>query len=106
MTPNASCASVDVAARQVIEDAGYGEYFLHRLGHSLGMQVHESPYLHKGNTATPLKPGMLFTAEPGIYVWGRLGVRLEDVMLITEEGGPECLSCGFGGERAKTPWDI
>jgi Xaa-Pro aminopeptidase len=66
---------------------------------------HESPYLNQGNTETKLKPGMLFTSEPGVYIWNKLGVRHEDVILVTE-GKAECLSCGFDGRRPDDPWEI
>lgn len=86
--PGAQCQSVDAAARKVITDAGYGpdyKYFGHRLGHGIGMDGHEWPYLVRGNTL-PLAPGMSFSDEPGIYIRGEFGVRLEDCMHITENG--------------------
>lgn len=86
--PGVPCEAVDAAARKVIVDAGYGpdyKYFTHRVGHGLGMDVHEWPYLVRGNTL-PLAPGMTFSDEPGIYIRGEFGVRLEDDMYITEEG--------------------
>ncbi len=79
---------VDGAARKVIEDAGYGpgyKYFTHRVGHGIGMDGHEWPYLVKGNKV-PLKPGNVFSDEPGIYIPGEFGVRLEDCMYITNDG--------------------
>ncbi|MEZ4416938.1 MAG: Xaa-Pro peptidase family protein [Gemmatimonadota bacterium] len=82
------CEQVDAAARKVISDAGYGPdytYFTHRVGHGIGMDGHEWPYLVRGNTL-PLAPGMTFSDEPGIYITGEFGVRLEDCMYITEEG--------------------
>lgn len=84
----ATCESVDSAARKVIEDAGFGPgytYFTHRLGHGIGLDGHEWPYLVKGNKL-PLAPGMTFSDEPGIYIRGEFGVRLEDVMLMGETG--------------------
>ncbi|OAQ31542.1 Creatinase/aminopeptidase [Linnemannia elongata AG-77] len=84
--PGAACSSIDKAARGVISDQGYGARFTHRLGHGLGMEGHEEPYLNIGNTDTALKPGMVFTNEPGIYVEGSYGIRLEDVVLVTETG--------------------
>jgi Xaa-Pro dipeptidase len=86
--PGVECQAVDAAARKVIEDAGYGPgytYFTHRVGHGMGMDGHEWPYLVKGNTL-PLQPGMVFSDEPGIYIRGEFGVRLEDDMMITEDG--------------------
>jgi Xaa-Pro dipeptidase len=86
--PGAECGSVDAAARKVITDAGYGpdyKYFSHRLGHGIGMDGHEWPYLVRGNT-TKLAPNMTFSDEPGIYIRGEFGVRLEDDMHITENG--------------------
>ena len=79
------CQEMDRAARKVIADAGYGPFFTHRLGHGLGMDGHEVPYLVEGN-ATRLEPGMVFTIEPGIYQLGKFGVRIEDDCLMTENG--------------------
>lgn len=86
--PGIEAQAVDAAARQVIDDAGYGPgytYFSHRVGHGIGMDGHEWPYLVKGNTM-PLQPGHTFSDEPGIYIRGEFGVRLEDDMLITDDG--------------------
>jgi Xaa-Pro dipeptidase len=86
--PGVQCQAVDAAARKVIADAGYGpdyKYFTHRLGHGIGMDGHEWPYLVRGNTL-PLAPNMCFSDEPGIYIRGEFGARLEDDMHITENG--------------------
>ncbi|KAG0260839.1 hypothetical protein BG011_001592 [Mortierella polycephala] len=84
--PGVACSSVDKAARSLIDHEGYGARFTHRLGHGLGLDGHEEPYLNIGNTDTELKMGMVFTTEPGIYVEGQYGIRLEDVVLVTETG--------------------
>jgi Xaa-Pro dipeptidase len=86
--PGVACEAVDAAARKVIVDAGYGpgyKYFTHRVGHGLGMDGHEWPYLVRGDTL-PLAANMTFSDEPGIYIKGEFGVRLEDDMHITESG--------------------
>jgi Xaa-Pro aminopeptidase len=84
--PGTSCESIDRAARQVIAAAGYGERFTHRVGHGIGIEVHEEPWMVEGNKL-PLEPGMTFTDEPGIYLPGKFGCRLEDVVAVTESGG-------------------
>ena len=81
----APCQEVDRAARRVIADAGYGEYFIHRTGHGIGMEAHEDPYMVEGNDL-PLAAGHAFSVEPGIYVAGKWGMRLEDIVVATEAG--------------------
>lgn len=83
--PGVACETVDAAARKVIDDAGYGKFFTHRLGHGIGLEGHEAPYFARGNK-TILEPGMTLTIEPGIYIPGEFGVRLEDDIVITESG--------------------
>ncbi|CZR66264.1 probable xaa-Pro dipeptidase [Phialocephala subalpina] len=101
MHANVTAASIDIAARTVISNAGYGDAFTHRVGHGIGIKAHESPYMNKGNTETLLVKGMTFTSEPGVYLVDKFGVRHEDVLLVGKEGLPEVLS----GTRAVGPWD-
>lgn len=84
--PGAGCQDVDRAARAVIAAAGYGEYFIHRTGHGIGVTTHEPPYMIEGEER-PMVPGMCFSVEPGIYLPGRFGVRIEDIVTVTETAG-------------------
>lgn len=83
--PGISAGSIDKAARKIIDEAGYGEYFIHRTGHGIGIDIHEAPYIHEKNS-TKLEAGMTFSIEPGIYIPNRFGVRLENVVVVTDSG--------------------
>ena len=85
VAPGVPCEEVDRAARDVIERAGFGDRFIHRTGHGIGLETHEEPYLVAGNR-TPLEAGMTFSIEPGIYLEGRFGVRIEDIVAVTADG--------------------
>lgn len=87
----ATAASVDAASRLVIDEAGYGERFIHRTGHGIGLDGHEHPYLVRGNDEK-LEPGMAFSIEPGIYIPGRFGVRIEDIAILGDDGRAEPLN--------------
>ena len=80
-----SCENVDAVTRAIIDEAGYGEYFVHRTGHGIGMEEHEDPYMVSGNT-TPIAAGHAYSVEPGIYVPGKWGMRLEDIVVATDNG--------------------
>jgi Xaa-Pro aminopeptidase len=84
--PGVACQEIDRVARRVIDDAGYGKYFIHRTGHGIGLTTHEPPYLVEGERR-PLVPGMCFSIEPGVYLPGRFGVRIEDIVTVTADGG-------------------
>ncbi|MEZ0071013.1 M24 family metallopeptidase [Planotetraspora sp. GP83] len=84
--PGVTCESVDAAAREVITEAGFGDYFIHRTGHGIGLETHEEPYIVSGNTE-PLRPGYAFSVEPGIYLAGRHGARIEDIVICGETAG-------------------
>jgi Xaa-Pro aminopeptidase len=83
--PGVTAQDVDAAARTIISDAGFGDYFIHRTGHGIGLDVHEDPYIVGGNDL-PLEPGMAFSVEPGIYLPGRWGARIEDIVVVTGTG--------------------
>jgi Xaa-Pro aminopeptidase len=95
---------VDEAARTMITDAGYGQYFTHRLGHGIGLEMHEDPYLVGGSNAA-LATGHAFSDEPGVYIEGKVGVRLEDCFYVAEDGRPRYLTEKVGG-AARSPWDL
>ena len=83
--PGVTAESIDAASRTVIEQAGFGEFFITRTGHGIGLEVHEHPYLVSGNTIT-LEEGMAFSVEPGIYLPGEFGVRIEDIVVVADSG--------------------
>ena len=85
VVPGIACEAVDAVARDYLAQSGYGDYFIHRLGHGIGLDGHEAPYLVSGNRAA-LQPGMAFTIEPGLYLPGRFGVRIEDSVWLSESG--------------------
>jgi Xaa-Pro aminopeptidase len=84
--PGVACQEVDRAARRLITEAGYGEQFIHRTGHGIGVTTHEPPYMIEGEELE-MVPGMCFSVEPGIYLAGRFGVRIEDIVTVTTDGG-------------------
>src|SRR5690606_25407837 len=83
--PGVTAESVDAAARDLLTEAGVGDAFVHRTGHGIGLSVHEEPYIVAGNTLA-LRPGMAFSVEPGIYFSGSWGARIEDIVIVTEDG--------------------
>jgi Xaa-Pro aminopeptidase len=89
-TVGTTCEEVDAAARRIIAAGGYGDRFIHRTGHGIGLEAHEDPYLVSGNRE-PLAPGHAFSIEPGIYFPGRFGMRLEDIV-VAAPGGPDRLN--------------
>jgi len=84
--PGTTAERLDAVGREIIANAGYGKNFIHRTGHGIGLEGHEDPYIVAGNER-PLEPGMAFSIEPGIYLPGRFGARIEDIVLCTEGGG-------------------
>ncbi|MEA2573702.1 MAG: hypothetical protein QOH93_1000 [Chloroflexia bacterium] len=87
--PGMTCEELDAVARNLFTEAGYGQYFMHRLGHGIGLDGHEPPYLVQGNS-TRLEAGMSFSIEPGLYLPGKFGVRIEDIVYLTEQGAVRC----------------
>ena len=90
-TAGSTCEAVDAVARRIITDGGYGPFFVHRTGHGIGLEEHEDPYVVNGNTQ-PLRPGHAFSIEPGIYLPGRFGARIEDIVVVDNAGDPEPLN--------------
>ncbi|KAG2199978.1 hypothetical protein INT47_000328 [Mucor saturninus] len=97
-----NCAQVDLTARHVIEKGNFGPFFTHRLGHGLGLEMHEEPYMNQGNREQYLAPGMTFSVEPGIYVTHEFGIRLEDPVVVRQDGKLELLTIGL----AQNPWTL
>jgi Xaa-Pro aminopeptidase len=83
--PGATAEQIDAVARNVIATAGWGDYFIHRTGHGIGLDTHEAPYIVAGNDL-PLRPGMAFSVEPGIYLPDQAGARIEDIVVVTDDG--------------------
>ncbi|MFC6769757.1 M24 family metallopeptidase, partial [Natrinema soli] len=98
--PGVTAGSIDRAARSVIEEAGYGDAFVHRTGHGVGLEVHEPPYIAAGNDRE-LEPGMVFSVEPGIYLEGEFGVRIEDLVAVTEDGAERLNETPRGWESGR-----
>jgi Xaa-Pro aminopeptidase len=83
--PGVVAGDVDAVCRQVLEERGYGEYFVHSTGHGVGLEIHEEPWVRRGSEDV-LEAGHVVTVEPGVYLPGRLGVRIEDMVLVTADG--------------------
>ena len=93
--PGIPISEIDKAARETIEKAGFGKHFIHRTGHGLGLEVHEPPSVWGGNPLL-MQPGMVFTIEPGIYLPGKFGVRIEDTIAVTDQGADRLTSSDRG----------
>ncbi|MFB6081462.1 MAG: M24 family metallopeptidase [Halanaeroarchaeum sp.] len=102
--PGATAGSIDQAARSVIEERGFGDAFIHRTGHGVGLDVHEEPYIVADNDRV-LEPGMVFSVEPGVYVEGEYGVRIEDLVLVTEDGNERLNHTDRGYRTGEPPAD-
>ncbi|QCW02543.1 Xaa-Pro peptidase family protein [Natrinema pallidum] len=98
--PGVEAGAIDRAARSVIEAAGYGDAFVHRTGHGVGLEVHEPPYIVAGNDRE-LEPGMVFSVEPGIYLDGQFGVRIEDLVVVTDDGAERLNDTPRGWESGR-----
>ncbi|MGD2052420.1 MAG: M24 family metallopeptidase, partial [Acidimicrobiia bacterium] len=85
VAPGVTAGDVDAVCRQVLEERGYAEYFVHSTGHGVGLEIHEEPWVRRGSEDV-LEPGHVVTVEPGVYLPGRLGVRIEDMVLVTPTG--------------------
>jgi Xaa-Pro dipeptidase len=98
--PGITSGEIDRAAREIIEKSGYGKYFLHRTGHGIGLEAHEEPYIQAESTFR-LMPGMVFTIEPGIYLPGVGGVRIEDNVIVTSDSSQTISTLSRGIEILK-----
>ena len=97
VAPGVSCAEVDEAARSILRREGLGEAFSHSTGHGVGLEIHEPPRVGAGQT-TRLQPGMVVTIEPGVYLAGKFGIRIEDMVAVTRDRGPGADSGAEGAD--------
>ena len=95
VAPGSRCSEIDRVGRSIIADGGYGEYFIHRIGHGIGIEEHEDPYMVEGNDLA-LVPGHAFSVEPGIYLSGSMGARIEDIVVVTPDGAVRCNDAPHG----------